>query len=136
MQKRKSKAQEIASEGLPMKNLIKTISCISAIWFILTLAANAQTATPCPSGLVCISPDAARKALTDSDTVKADAIEKAALLKAIEDLKKELSDIKITLAQYAGENMQLKSSAVRMDAIVDSFLRNQKARNKFGVIVF
>lgn len=118
-----------------LRNLLKNILLASVTCFLLTLAANAQTPTPTPD-TVTISRQAALKCLEDSDTVKAQATEITALKKAIDDYKALVNDLKVDVAKYAGENTALKSAAVRTDAIIDALLRNYKARNKFGLLVF
>ncbi len=120
-----------------MKKHLMNILLASVTCFLLTLAAHAQTPAPSPTpDTVTITREAAIKCLTDSDQVKADAIEIAALKKAVEDYKSLVNDLKVELGKTAGENMQLKSSAVRADAIIDLLLKNTKARNKYGLIVF
>lgn len=97
---------------------------------------QAPTPTPSDASTVTISRAAAIKCLEDSDTVKAQAKELTAKDQAINDLKAIISDLKVELAKTTGENTALKSAAVRTDAIIDALLRNYKARNKFGLLVF
>lgn len=105
-----------------MKKLLFTI----AILFIGTFAANAQS--QCPADMVCITREAAIKALTDSDSVKALTIENAKLTQAIADKTKDLSDMKIEFARVSGENTGLKENAVSDRAIMTVLVQNSKKK--------
>lgn len=104
--------------------------------FVCGLAGTSfgQAPSQCPVGFVCISPDAARKALQDSDLVTAQAAELAVKDAAIADHKKLEADLKIELAKAIGEKTQLEAAAVRYTAIIDALLRNFKKSHKFGIL--
>jgi len=92
----------------------KLILCL-IIALCACVATRAQS-SPCPQGLVCITPEAARTALENSD-------------------KKEVSSsLKIELAKLMGEKTQLEASAVRYTAIIDALLKAFKKSHKFGII--
>jgi hypothetical protein len=106
---------------------------IAIIGCLFVISANAQTA--CPENLVCISREAALKALADSDTVKAQQTEIAAKDKAIADLKTELENIRREYVAASSEASALKQQAVRTDAIIDLLLKSVRPK-KIGLIVF
>jgi hypothetical protein len=91
--------------------------------------AHAQTET------VCISREAAVKALENADTVKAQADELKAKDQAIDDLKKIIVDLKVSLAQMSGEKTQLEADRVRWSAILDLLIKSARAK-KNGLINF
>jgi len=99
-----------------------------------TITAHSQTGS-CPPSFVCISPEAARKALADSDTVKAQAIELAAKDQAIADFQKELNAMRIELAKAIGEKTGSEQMVVRLTAIIDFMLKNGRTK-KYGLINF
>jgi len=88
----------------------------------------AQPAIACPPDKVCISPEAARQALEDSDTVKFQKTEIATLKQAVEDFRKELNNMRIEFARASGENTALKQNAVSDRAIIEILLKNSKKR--------
>lgn len=103
--------------------------------FALSGVCSAQSAT-CPQGMVCISPDAARKALQDSDTVKAQTVEIGVLKKAIDDTKQIVNDLKVELAKQTGELTGSQQSMVDARAVITVLSANCKARNRIGLINF
>lgn len=105
-----------------MKNVLLAVTIV----FVLTLAAHAQT--ECPSGLVCITPAAARKALVDADTVKAMQAEKVENDKAMGDLRELLGKMRVQFAEVSGELTALKQSAVQDRAVIEILLKNTKKR--------
>lgn len=114
-----------------MKKLF-TILLTSAICFFLTQAANAQTTTAdypaCPSGLVCITRQAALKALQDADKVTALETEAKALKAAIEEMRELLNKARVEFAAVSGENTALKQNAVSDRAIIELLLKNSKKK--------
>lgn len=111
---------------------------VLASWAVMFLAvgtASAQDSTPCPQGFVCITPQAARKALLDSDTVAAQKTELAAKDQAISDFQKELHSMRIELAKAIGEKTGSEQMVVRLTAIIDFMLKNGRTK-KYGVINF
>ncbi len=95
---------------------------------------SAQT-VDCPPDKVCISRDAALKAVADADTVKAQAIEIAAKDKAFADLLAELNKMRVEFAEKSGENTALKQNAVQDRAIIDILIKNARPK-KIGLINF
>lgn len=90
---------------------------------------------PCPAGLVCISPEAARKALQDSDTVAAQKTQIATLEQAVNDYKKLKTDLEAELAKTTGEKTGAEQMVVRLTAIIDFMLKNGRIK-KYGLINF
>ena len=103
----------------------------SAILFI-TLGLGVSTTfaqtVDCPVDKVCISPEAARKALADADTVDAQKKEIAVKDQAIADLKKLLDEMRINFAAASGENTALKQNAVSDRAIIELLLKNTRKK--------
>ncbi|HEX3100637.1 MAG TPA: hypothetical protein VHQ01_02535 [Pyrinomonadaceae bacterium] len=99
-----------------------------------TFAISAQTAD-CPPDKVCITRDAALKALADADKVTAYEAEIKVKDQAIADLRDLLNKMRIEFAEKSGENTALKQQAVRADAIIDLLLKNVKPK-KIGLINF
>jgi len=102
--------------------------CLVITFFLFAVVSINAQECPHPSGCVTVSRDVALKALADSDTVKAQANELAVKDTAIEDMRKELNQMRIQFAEKAGENTALKQSAVRTDAIIDLLLKNTKKK--------
>lgn len=112
----------------------KFVVLLAVIMLAGTIAASAQAAE-CPANLVCISREAALKALADADEVKALRAEVKVKDQGFEDLRKELNRIRIEFAEKSGENTALKQNAVSDRAIIDLLLKNVKPR-KIGLINF
>lgn len=106
------------------------ISLLSLAAF--TFTAHAQQGE-CPAGRVCISPEAARKALQDSDQVEAQKAEIKVKDDAIDALKKELATIRLELAKMSGEKTGAEQMNVRLTAIVDILLKSVRPK-KIGLI--
>lgn len=96
-------------------------------------AANAQS--QCPENMVCITRDAALKALADADRVKALESEIAAKDKAYADLKDVLAEMKTEFARCSGESTILKQRAVS-DAAMIELLSKMVRPKKIGLINF
>lgn len=105
------------------------------IFLTCVCAVSISAQIDCPADKVCITREAAIKALTDSDTVKAQAIELKAKDQAIEDMRAELNKMRVQFAEQSGEKTALKQQAVRADAIIDLLLKSAKPK-KTGLIVF
>ena len=99
-----------------------------AIFSVAAVVQAAAQSSSCPVGFVCISPEAARKALTDSDTVKAQSVELAAKDIAIADLQKELNTMRIELSKAVGEKTGSEQMVVRLTAIIDVLLKSTKKK--------
>jgi hypothetical protein len=93
---------------------MKKCAAILILIFASALVANSQQ-TGCPPQLVCISPEAARKALQDSDTVEAQRKEIETLRQAVIDQRFVTADVKIELAKAMGEKTQLEIANLRLD---------------------
>ena len=106
------------------------VACLSG------LSAGQSPVSQCPPGLVCISPDAARKALQDSDTVKAQAAQIDVLKQAIDDTKQIVNDLKVELAKQTGMLTGAQQSMVDARAVIQVLSANCKARNRIGLINF
>lgn len=105
--------------------------------FLLTLiflaSFTAYSQTQCPPDMVCITPEAARKALTDADTVKAQALEIKALEQAVKDAQDNTHKMAIEFARVSGENTVLKQNAVSDRAIIEILLKSAKPK-RIGLI--
>lgn len=102
------------------------------VYFVFTISAAAQT--DCPVDKVCISREAALKALADADRVKALEAENAVLKdKAIPDLKQLLADMRVEFARCSGETTILKQRAVS-DAAMIELLSKMVRPKKVGLI--
>ena len=109
---------------------------ISLITILGTFCVSAQTAE-CPSanGCVLISREAALKAISDADTVKAQASQIQTLEKAVSDLKDELQKMRDEFIRASTESTALKQQQVRDAAIIELLLKYSRPK-KFGVINF
>jgi len=73
----------------------------------------------CPPDKVCISREAAVKAVADAKTVDAQKVEIDALNKAIADYKQQLNDMRVQFAEMSGEATILKQRAVSDAALIE-----------------
>ena len=112
---------------------MKKCAVILILVFANALVAHSQT-LECPVNMVCISPEAARKALENADLVEAQKKEIASLSQAIEDYKALIVSTKIELAKAVGEKTGCESGAVRSNAIIDALLKKRQV--KVGLINF
>jgi hypothetical protein len=106
--------------------------------FILVLFAvgssAAQQSSPCPAGLVCITPEAARAALEAGDRAKALQTELDTLKsQTIPQLKDALADMRVQYAETKGEVTILKQRAVS-DAALIELLTKMVRPKKIGLI--
>jgi len=106
---------------------MKRLLLITLILLGSALLTNAQT-VECPQDMVCITRDAALKALADADRVKALESEVKVKDTAIADFRKELNDMRIEFARVSGENTAIKQNAVSDRAIIELLLKNTKKR--------
>jgi hypothetical protein len=102
---------------------MKKVLILIGLFFIFAIGASAQTA--CPADKVCISPEAAKHYLQIDDENVALKKENATLKDSYNVAKEELTKTQVELAKQVGENTALKSTAVRMDAIVDVLIKNK-----------
>lgn len=99
-----------------------------AVGMILFAYLTAPAQETCPENLVCISKEAAIKAVETSELAKAQAVQITELKQAITDKDKLIGDIKIQLASVMGENSALKQNAVSDRAIIEILLKNTRKK--------
>lgn len=104
---------------------MKILFLLTIFLFVLTIGASAQE---CPSDKVCITPQAARKAVENAEAVKAQAEQIKTLQQAVQDEKDVAGKLKIEFAEKAGETTALKQQAVRADAIITLLLKSTHKR--------
>ena len=115
------------------KNLFLTVSAVF-LYLFFTAGAFGQDVVPeCPADKVCISPEAARKAINDAAKVTALETESKAKDQAIADLKTLLETAQIEYAAAKGENSALKQNAVQDRAIIEVLLKSVRPK-KIGLI--
>lgn len=102
--------------------------------FAFPAIVGAQT-VQCPPDMVCISREAAMKALENADRVKALEAELAVKSKAIDDLKILLADMRVQYAECRGESTILKQRAVS-DAAMIELLSKLVRPKKIGIFNF
>jgi hypothetical protein len=109
---------------------MKTIFLTLGICFLFAVSASAQTdpCPPMPEGYLCVPRAVAIQALEDSDARMALEAEKVQLTQAIEDLRKEVNNMRIEFARVSGENTALKQNAVSDRAIIDLLLKNTRKK--------
>ncbi len=112
-----------------MKKICLIIICL----FAVTVGVNAQT--DCPPDRVCITRDAALKAIADADRVKALEAEIVVKDQAFADQKDLLNKMRIEFAEKSGELTALKQNDVSNRAIIDILLKNVRPK-KIGLINF
>lgn len=106
------------------------ILILFALIFVGTVAVSAQS--ECPADKVCISREAAVKAIADAKTVDAQKAEIISLLKAVDDLKQQVNDVKLSAATAMAENSILKQDRVSDAAMIQLLLQQtKKKRNAF-----
>lgn len=101
---------------------------------LLLVASVAASSQDCPPSMVCISPEAARKALENADTVDAQRKEILVLMQAIADQKGATADVKIALAQVTGEKTQLEIANLRLNGNLEVCMKKRGV--KVGLINF
>lgn len=108
---------------------VKTLLGIAFIFGLYHVAVYSQTAaTDCPADKVCITREAAIKALQDADKVTALEAELKSKDTAITGLRDLLNKARIEFAAASGENTALKQTAVQDRAIIDLLLKGQKKK--------
>ena len=116
-----------------MRKYIVKIGILGSILMTSAWAISAQTT--CPENLVCITREAAIKALVDSDRVIALQAELVARDAAESKLKDALNDIRVEFARVSGEATILKQRAIS-DAAMIELLAKLVRPKKFGIINF
>lgn len=112
---------------------LKMLPVLLALIFILAHSAKAQE--QCPADKVCLTREAAIKALNDADRVKALEAEIKAKDAAYAAQKDLLNDMRAEFARASGENTILKQRAVS-DAALIELLTKMVRPKKFGIINF
>ena len=97
---------------------MKRTLLLTAVIFLFSVGAYSQ----CPTDMVCISPEAARKAIVDADTVKAQALEIKALEQAVRDAQDNAHKMAIEFAKVSGENTALRQNDVSNRAIIAAII--------------
>lgn len=106
--------------------MIKSILLTLVICFLLTLAANAQTA--CPPDLVCISRDAALKAIADADKVKALEAFVKVLEQASKDKSTEIETMRREFIQASVEASFYKQQVALQRLDIEKLLKQTRCR--------
>ena len=104
-----------------MKWLLPVVCLIA---FALTAAAQSD----CPPDKVCLSREAALKAIADADRMKALEAEIKVKDQAILDIKDELNKMRMEFARVSGEATALKTNAVRDAAIIELLLKQTRKK--------
>jgi len=99
----------------------------------IVLFASSVAYSQCPTDMVCISPEAARKALVDADTVKAQAEQIKVLEQAVKDAQDNTHKMAIEFARVSGENTALRQNDVSNRAIMEVLLKNSRPK-RIGLI--
>lgn len=105
------------------------------ILVVVICVVSGMAQTDCPADKVCISREAAQKALENADRVVALEAEIKVKDKAIEDLKTLLADMRVEFARCSGETTILKQRAVS-DAAMIELLSKLVRPKKIGLINF
>jgi hypothetical protein len=113
----------------------KLILCLIVITSAAVCAMTQVTPGPAPAGLVCITPEAARKALLDSDTVKAQSVNLAVKDTVIADLRKQLDDMRLEFVRADTKATALEKQAIRDAAIIELLLKYARKKS-IGLIAF
>ena len=102
---------------------------------VFAFTASAQTApteigpvAECPANKVCISREAAIKAVETSKERDALQEQLKAEKQAVEDMRKELNEMRVKFAAASGEMSGLKQNAVQDRAIIEILLKSQKKK--------
>lgn len=110
------------------KLFLKTVLVLITLVILIGRAQAQDACPPMPSGYLCLPRAVALKALEDADVRKALEAEKVQLNQAIEDIRKELNNMRIEFARVSGENTALKQNAVSDRAIIDLLLKNTRKK--------
>lgn len=115
-----------------MIRLLTILFCL--LW--LTLLASNATAQECPPDMVCISREAAQKALEAGDKAKALEAELKANQEAYTKLKDTLNEMRVEFARTSGELTAIKQQAVRDAAIIEMLLQQTKKKRNAFITIF
>jgi hypothetical protein len=137
-----------AAGKMPMRK----ICLFTIVVFIAGVSAHAQPSAVCPSGLVCLSQEAANKAAENARLIpalegKIAALEdgmkqkdvsiaelKAVNLQNVADLTARMHRTEVSLAEKTGTLIACEASSVRNMAIIDGLLKKRKVQ--VGLINF
>jgi hypothetical protein len=96
---------------------------VAFVFSVFSVVSVAQS--DCPADKVCISPEAARKALADADLVEAQKKEIDVLKQALADQKNVAADVKIELARTMGEKTRLEIEVPRLSALLEVCMKKR-----------
>lgn len=114
---------------------IKVLFAIIFLGCVCAIDISAQT--ECPVDKVCISREAAQKAIENADKVIALETESKAKDDALAGFRGELNAMRIKFAEVSGENSALRQNAVSDRAIITELLKYTKKRClPFSVCLF
>lgn len=118
-----------------MKWRIALCTILMAVGTLTAVGQSPTSSTPssCPEGLVCITREAAQKALEAGDKAKALEAELATQKQAYEKMRDALNDMRIQFASVSGENTILKQQQVADRALMTVLVQNTK-KKRFGLI--
>lgn len=111
---------------------MKTLTILSTI-FLFSLTAYSQD---CPPDKVCISREAAIKALQTDDELKAVKVELKAKDEAIEALKTEINNLRVELAKEVGEKTGREQMIGRLTALVDILVKQVRPKKNAFINIF
>lgn len=114
-----------------MIRLLTILFCL--LW--LTLLASNATAQECPPDMVCISREAAQKALEAGDKAKALEAELKANQEAYTKLKDALNEMRVEFARASGELTACKQNDVSNRAIIEVLLKYARPKTN-GIKIF
>lgn len=112
---------------------MKTIGIICVILLASVLGFSQQA--ECPSGMVCLTPAAARAALEAGDAKVALEKQVAVLEQALKDSQLGEHKMALEFSRVSGENTILKLQQIRDMALVDLALKQTKKKRN-GFITF
>jgi hypothetical protein len=111
-----------------------SIAVGAALLAMLFFVSKGHAQTQCPADMVCLTRQAALKAIEDSDARKALESENKTLKESvIPQLKDELNSMRVEFARASGENSVLKQQQVRDSAMIE-LLSKMVRPKKFGII--
>lgn len=86
-----------------------------------------------PEGFICLSREAAQKALEAGDRADALSVQLDAQKAAYEQMRTALNDMRVSFATVSGENTILKQQQVADRALMTVLVQNTK-KKRFGLI--
>ena len=114
----------------------KAAIILTALLAVLFFAQTGRSQTQCPPDKVCLSREAALKAIEDSDARKALESENKTLKETvIPQLKDELNSLRVEVVRFSTEASVLKQQQVRDNAMIEMLSKMVRPK-KFGIINF